>query len=643
MSDLFIFDPYDKLVAILSNDVQDACYFYSAPFKETINNEVSFEFIAQGNHEDSAYIVAENQVAFKDKDGNLRLFVIKEPEKVNGEEGPEIKVYAEPAMYELNDEIIEDVRPYNTTASDALSRALENTRWSAGIVDELGISSTNFYYITVVKAIENILDNWGGEVIDRVEFDGNKITGRYIDILFRRGQDIGKVWEIDKDIISISHKVLSYPKTALYGRGSGLETENGGYTRKINFADVEWIEANGDPTDKPLGQEWVGDPEALEAFGRLNSDMTKRHRSGIYEGDETDPVVLLQNTWNALQEQKVQIENFELTTILLGELAGYEHEKVRIGDTTRAVDNSFAASIQFQARIISFEYDVSDPDESATIEMGQYIDLFDESKRLDEIESKLNSRAPIWDKAEDPPVIDDSNFPDTVPPVPTSFSAQGLFKTVKLNWDYNHESYIAAYEIYASQIQGFTPDSDNLVFRGKTSGVIFEADTDSQWYFKARSMNTHGTYSDFTNEIVAQTVRVNGQDVAPLTITNELLANDVSADKITTGTLKAIAIEGVTITGSVFRSVNGNFLVDDTGVSIKDNLNKSTMDKDGFTGWYDATGNENWEKIFYLSDDETVSKKFRAKEEFTMGTVKIISIDFPDNKGWAIVPTLTMT
>ncbi|MBU5224279.1 hypothetical protein KQH89_17655, partial [Vibrio cholerae] len=55
---------------------------------------------------------------------------------------------------------------------------------------------------------------------------GNRIVGRYIDILTMRGTDTGKRWEMDKDILSIRHQVQSYPKTALYGRGASLELED---------------------------------------------------------------------------------------------------------------------------------------------------------------------------------------------------------------------------------------------------------------------------------------------------------------------------------------------------------------------------------------------------------------------------------
>ncbi|MED5101066.1 phage tail spike protein [Niallia circulans] len=409
MSNLLIFDPADNLLAVLSNEAEDACVFWDAPFKEMLNQGSTFEFMANGAHEDSKYIIAENQVAFIDKDGAFRLFVIKEPERIDGESGPEIHAICEPAMLELNDEIITDVRPFNTTLRDALTRALNGVRWQVGqTAEDFGLNSTNFYYISVTEAIEDIVNTWGGEIRDRVEIQGNRIVGRYIDILTMRGKNTGKRWEMNKDILSIRHQVQSYPKTALYGRGASLELEDedgnatGGFSRKISFAEVEWKKANGDPVDKPKGQEWIGDPEALSIYGRPNKDGTTRHRFGIFESSEQeDPAQLLLETWNALQEQKHPLDNYEMDVFLMEELTGYEHEKVRLGDITVAIDRSFANPIEAEERVISFEYDVADPEHSGKVELGQFINLYDAEldNRLDKLERKINDRAGIWDNA----------------------------------------------------------------------------------------------------------------------------------------------------------------------------------------------------------------------------------------------------
>ncbi|WP_078434226.1 phage tail spike protein [Metabacillus halosaccharovorans] len=534
MSDLLLFDDNDDLLAVLSNEPdQDeehaACPFWNAPFKEELNRGSTFEFNVPATHEDSVHVKEDNQVAFMDKDGYFRLFIIRETESVDGEEGAEIHAICEPSFMELVDEPLEDVRPYDTTAEDALDRALINTRWQRGTVAPLGINSTNYYYISVKDAIEKILNTWGGELRDRIEILDNEIVGRYIDILPRRGADTGKRWEIDKDIIAISRNKKSYVKTALYGRGKSLETEDGGYTRKITFADVEWSVANGDPVDKPLGQEWVGDPKALSQFGYKNSDGSRRHRFGFYEnGDIEDPEELLLDTWNNLQIQSKQFANYTIDGLLLENIDGYEFEKVSLGDTNIAIDRNFAEPIEVELRIISYEYDVSNPHDVGKVEMGQFIELYDEEREIEAIKAKINDKEGIWESGGDSGPIDGSDFPDIIPDVPT-LTASGLFQTVLLDWTFQSELYVAEYELYASQLSNFTPDPSNLIYRGKSSGYTHSVDTNQQWYYKVRGVNTHGNASDFSLEASAQTARIITDEIMFGAITNDLLA-DLAVD-----------------------------------------------------------------------------------------------------------------
>jgi len=601
--DLSIFDPYDKRLAILSNEGTGACPFWDAIYREELNKGGTFTFTVPANHDDSQFVVAENKVAFRDKDDNLRLFVIKETEEKDGENGPLIEVYCDPEYIdELNDIVIEDKRPQDRTAEYALGQVLEESRWQVGEVAELGTNTTNFYFMTGIESINRILDVWGGEIRDRIEVSGNKIVGRYIDILTRRGADTGKRWEIDKDIIEITRLTQSYPKTALYGRGASLETEGGGFSRLLSFEDVEWSVANGDPVDKPKGQKWVGDPDALYKYGRRKLDVepitgtTPRvyseqdkydashayiHRFGIYEnGNIEDPEELLWATWNELQEQKRPFENYTLDVLLYAEKAGLDHEKVRLGDTSIALDRRFARPIEVEERIIAYEYDVANPDDKGKVELGQFRELFSDDKRLDQIQAQLDS---AQGKANHPE-IDDDSFPDVKPETPTNFTADPLFKIIQLKWDFVASSYIAAYELYASQTPNFNPTSDRLVWRGKTGGYAFEADTDEQWYFRLRAVNTHGTASDFTSEISAQTIKINaGIDVAPYTITDQLIAQNANIDgaKIGDATITSAKIAnliGDLITAGIIKDANDRVLfnLDDGIININDGAIKIT-------------------------------------------------------------------
>lgn len=418
---LYIFDSNEKLATILRNE-GEACPYYDAVHTEQINGVNTFQFSCPGDHADAQHVIEGNFVAFRDVDEDFQMFEIVRIEDDRNETGPIKLAFCENVALELLDEVIEDKRPYGVSAQFALMVALEGTRWSVGEVSNLGLNSCNFYYESVLSAIQKILNTWGGEVRFRIRIENNQITGRYVDILDRRGADRGKLFLYGKDLINAKRTIdSSGVKTALYGRGKGEETEDG-YGRRITFADVEWKAENGDPVDKPLGQEWVGDPDALAQWGRAGGT---RHRFGIFEDpDITDPVELLQKTWEELQRLKEPLVSYEATVADLEQIRinekyyydsglqydtgllyyeaiqairGFAHEVIRLGDTVRVVDKTFRPALKLQARIIELRRNLTEP-EKTEIVLGNFLPLItDEGQRLRKIEAKLNDRSGIWD------------------------------------------------------------------------------------------------------------------------------------------------------------------------------------------------------------------------------------------------------
>ncbi|WP_371069144.1 phage tail spike protein [Sediminibacillus sp. JSM 1682029] len=502
MAEIYVFSPDDKLLTVLAPETG----LISAPFREKINQlpDKPFSFTVEADTAEAQHVKNENQVVFRDKDGDLRLYVIKELDDIDNEEGPMTTAICEPAFMELKEHLVLDRRFVDKEAQEALNAALEGTRWEGIVEVSLGLQTTNFYHITSVDGVWEIIHTWGGEFKDVVEFSGNKITRRLIKIVQRLGTDNGHRWEIDHNIKEIQRTVLSYPKTAMYGWGASLQTEGGGNTRYIDFADVEWSVANGDPVDKPLGQKWVGDPEALEQYGRLY-DGRLLHREGEYSNQNIDdPEELLKAAWQSIQDNKKPQINYGLTVHLYEQLAGYEHEKVSLGDTSRAIDRRFSRPIEIQARVIYLEYDLLDIEGTADVEIGDFLDFDDD--RLDEIEKdieKIRKR---------PVVISDDSFPDIVPPVPENLKATGLFKTVKVSWDYNASASIASYEVYGSQVKNFEPSEAQLIWKGKAGGFIHEVDVNETWYYRVRAVNYHETPSDYTNQVQATTLRIIPED-----------------------------------------------------------------------------------------------------------------------------------
>ncbi len=515
MSEIYIFDRDDNLLSPITQSTG----LISTWFKDHLNRvaDEPFVFTVQADTEESRFVKAENQVAFRDKDGDYRLFVIKEIDDDDGPDGPQTIATCFPAfMVELKKRFIVDRRFVEQVAQKALDATLEGTRWKGIVSVDLGTATTNFYHMLSVDAIWKILEVWGGDFKDIVRFNGNKIVSREIHIVQRLGTDNGHRFEIDHNVEEIARTVISNPVTALYGYGASLEIEDengeatGGFTRFISFADVEWKVSNGDPVDKPKGQPWVGDPEALQRYGLLHEGRRLHLEDEFSNQEYEDPAELLQATWEHLQKVKDPEINYRLSVWLLERLPGYEHEKVSLGDTSRAIDRRFSRPIEIQARIIGLEYDIMDIERTAIAEMGQFLSVHDYDDRLDRAIETIRD---IQGDLKTDKKVNEGSFPDIKPSVPANVQVDGAFQSIQLYWEFNAELYVKNYEVYGSQVKGFVPDAQHLLHRGTLNGFNHVVETDQVWYYRIRAVNYQGRASDYTAEYSGSTVRVMSEDI----------------------------------------------------------------------------------------------------------------------------------
>src|SRR5690625_147002 len=558
MTELYIFNQDDELLTILSEDngpleapINDLLNNVSdTPFIFTVDALVKYEqsYDAEHNLMQSAgsfigtmgsgvserknvspaqFVLERNRVVFKDRHGDFREFVIDELDDIDDIDGPETTATCIPAwQFELQKNLIEDRRFTDRTAQFALDVALEGTRFVGEVLVDLALASTNFYRLRSTDAIWKIMDVWGGEFKDVVLLNNiGRISQRKIQLLQRRGADNGARFEIDHNMDSIERTLISDPVTAMYGWGASLEIEDedgeltGGHTRYIDFKDVEWKVSNGDPVDKPLGQAWVGDPDALQKYGLPDNGELLHLYDEFSNQDYEDPEELLMATWEHLQKIKDPEVNYRMSVDLLD-------KPVALGDTAQGIDRQFARPIEIQARIIGIEYDVLIPEDPAIVEMGQFLSLNDDiiDRELDDIRDKLNRPSRP---------IDENSFPDIKPDTPVNVEAVGLFETIKVSWDYDYHVYVSHYEVYGSQVSDFVPDSQHLLWRGDVSSFAHEVNPDETWYYFVRALNTRGTESDWSVRVSASSRRIITDDILFGGITSDLLADlAVTEDKI---------------------------------------------------------------------------------------------------------------
>lgn len=309
-------------------------YFFDIEERRIADSTIFETFLQETNSDGDTLTVRgfgfpENAeyVGFFDRKADFQLYHIvtaKENEITH-----ELSLYCEIDLYELvTEKTITDIRPTNTTAGFALEQVLKGTRFEVGNVVSSILASTRFYYCSPFTALRRIESIWGVRAKVRYNIRGSRIANRYVDLVSAAPIWRGKRFEIGKDILSAEFTVdKRNVVTALTGRGKG-ESVGDGYGRRIGFSDVVWSKGNGDPADKPAGQEWIEDPEATALYGVCG----KHPRFSVIEFDEIeDPEELLRETWNALQDACAPLIYGSLSSVALDAM-GFPHEAAHYGD-----------------------------------------------------------------------------------------------------------------------------------------------------------------------------------------------------------------------------------------------------------------------------------------------------------------------
>lgn len=278
---------------------------------------------------------------------------------------------------------IRDIRPKNMTASIALSKILDGTRWQIGRVQSDVIGSSNWYDKSKLEALSDYLEHWNVELDYRIDFDGSKIRGRYVDIYDKMGDDTGLRLVYGSNALEVKAETSkSEVYTALIGRGKGEEKVDetgqatGGYGRRINFKEVEWSVSNGKPVDKPLRQEFVENKEATKMFGF--SDGKPRIKVEVFENC-TDPAELLELTYQKLLTVSRPLVTFTTSVHKIG--------NVNLGDRVNIIRRDL--NMFYKARIFKIERNLLE-NSLSKIELGDYIASNSEKHRT-EIIGKLDA------------------------------------------------------------------------------------------------------------------------------------------------------------------------------------------------------------------------------------------------------------
>lgn len=356
----FLFDKAQKYVTRINTE-----YLIEAHYTEEINTAGQLEFTLPATMRLPKNVFYVCVTDPNDETSYLMFKIVTE--KVTDEQVTYTCIenaYDELASYTY----IQDKRP-TAIASAMLQMVLDGTRWSVGTCPEVSPKFCSFYYISVLEAIQKIVNLWGFEVQFQVKIDGvtNEIKQRNINLYTKLGKRTNKRFEYGSNLLSVTQANDSTGLyTALVGRGKGVQVSSGdtdtdpdGYGRRITFADVVWSTQSGNPLNKPAGQEYLEDPNATAAYGF--PDGHPRIGFVVFQDCE-DPNELIQLTYNKLQEVNHPQVQFSANIADVGSL--------NLGDTIAIIRHDIG--IEYYTRVFKVVHDLLDSSNN-TVELGDNI------------------------------------------------------------------------------------------------------------------------------------------------------------------------------------------------------------------------------------------------------------------------------
>ncbi len=308
-------------------------------------------------------LVKGDRVVWIDLQGVCHEHIVDTIDRVHDDDGaPATQAVCINSVNETWDDWLDDKRP-SGSVSVALTSILADTRWEVGTCDQGGTASRTFYHISVREGIAELLETWGGELETTIVHNGASIVARRVNIRALRGnQSSAKRFTWTKDLVSVKRSMASdNPKTRVYGYGKGVETEGGGYGRRLTFGDI-----NG-------GKDYVEDAEATDIWGHPDGKGGVLPAVTSYVNEQCeDAAQLLQETRDYLEQVKEPKVTYTADVIDLYAF-GRSWEGVGVGDDVAIIDKGFSEEgVRLHGRVSQIERDLLTGD--ATVTFGTLTD-----------------------------------------------------------------------------------------------------------------------------------------------------------------------------------------------------------------------------------------------------------------------------
>ncbi|MBP1950303.1 phage tail spike protein [Virgibacillus litoralis] len=341
---------------IIKDDIP-AKYIISNMHRQSLKDTLeTFNFTTFADKRFSPHLGKQNRVIIPGEDGELREFVIQESIKTMDKQ---MEVYASATYLLLKKaKVIYPQTLTGQTPSTAMAHALDGTGWLAGTIEGGGSRTFNIdTHTNPYSLLKRIATDFDLELRFRVVTDGNRVIGRYVDLLEQVGQWRGREVTLGKDLLGIKRKEKTGNiYTALVGLGP--EQEDG--TR---------LEVT------------VTDEDALQRWGEPDKNGDLQHLIGTYEPQSTDQDMTLNKlttlTESELEKRVNEVVEYESDIADLEHVPGMENKKIRFGDTIKIKDTKFSPPLYLEARVHTQDRSITDKSKKKVV-LGDYTEYTEE-------------------------------------------------------------------------------------------------------------------------------------------------------------------------------------------------------------------------------------------------------------------------
>ena len=356
--------------------IQPADYFDDLRHWEIKDNVDILDFKLLEDSPFLDYIQQKNLILKETNPGVITPYVITSIEKDS--EAHNVTIYASGEWILLDKEnYIKPQEIKSWSAEQYLTLGITGTGWEIGLIEAEGKRSFKIEKfispLQFIQQIATLFDNI--EIQYRIEIGTGK-PRRFIDLVKKRGRETNKEVTLGKDLVGIKR----------------IENSENIITALVPY----YIGQDADGNDKLITIESVNNGVQYivdeAAFQRWN--VNGKHQFGFYtpesEKDELTPARLLTLAKTELKKRVSTIVTYEVNSVDISSVFGYEHEDVREGDTIRIIDEGMTPTLYLEARAIAGDNSYKDKHQNKHT-FGNYVEIVNQDEALRRLYQKMLS------------------------------------------------------------------------------------------------------------------------------------------------------------------------------------------------------------------------------------------------------------